>query len=1024
MADNKDCKMEMEEKKIPVFSVLKNGSILKNIFLLNNPPSISEPSPIGPDANREKNNQENDEILLVGRHPDCNIMLEHPSVSRFHLRIHSQPSLKKLSVVDLSSAHGTWVSGKKIEPQVLVELNEGDTLRLGASTRIYKLHWLPLIRAFDMMNPFVPPSALAPLDVIEEEISQDNGSMSFVNKQILSEPPVLETLNSSFPDENSVPVVNQCIPLEPPTLEVLSSLFHDENSISVNKQAPLEPPVLDSLNSLFLDEISAPFIENQAPSAPPMPEFMNSSCPEEVQFVGEMLEGENQSPTRKPLQQDSLSFWSEPRVTESVNSSLPVDVVLSETLEEQFDKENQSPQVLCVREVLADTENKEIPLEKSEKKCPSIWSRRGKPSSALQEEVQSVGEMLEGESQSPTRKPLQQDSLSFWSEPRVTESVNSSLPVDVVLSEISEEQFDKENQSSQVLCVREVLADTENKEIPLEKSEKKCPSIWSRRGKPSSALQEEVQSVGEMLEGERQSPTRKPLQQDNLSFWSEPRVTESVNSSLPVDVVLSETSEEQFDKENQSSQVICVREVLADTENKEIPLEKSEKKCPSIWSRRGKPSSALQIQTGRNIRKTVLSCTGDGIEPENQNENKNASPSTAFFSGLDGEEEIFTPDKENLTPNTLALKAMKKGRLEEIRHPKLSESLLEKITSSSKIDGKEDTLFSSDKENITPKVLSGRLASGNRAKLANIMKIKRKEERAPFQCLLANSSSKSLTEDTVLNAATRSSNSVNCSHSMWKKINPSPKDQPLGDAKKRWYMVVDTTSLLNKESRKSLQLLQGLKGTQLIIPRMVIRELDCMKRRGSLFRRATEVSSVLEWIEDCMVKTKWWIHVQNSVEGMPIAPTPPASPGSQLSEGSNGGSVPFSSFGSLMEIVSPTAEDHILDCALLFKRIKNDGQLVLLTNDVTLKIKAMAEGLICETAEEFRESLVNPYSERFLWVDSTPRGPTWSCSDDVVLKEKYYRFPMKKTSKPAESARGLKLILFHNSHYGQIDSVN
>lgn len=41
-----------------------------------------------------------------------------------------------------------------------------------------------------------------------------------------------------------------------------------------------------------------------------------------------------------------------------------------------------------------------------------------------------------------------------------------------------------------------------------------------------------------------------------------------------------------------------------------------------------------------------------------------------------------------------------------------------------------------------------------------------------------------------------------------------------GEAKRSWNMVVDTTTLLNKESRKSLLLLQGLKGTHLIIPRM------------------------------------------------------------------------------------------------------------------------------------------------------------------------------------------------------------
>lgn len=97
-----------------------------------------------------------------------------------------------------------------------------------------------------------------------------------------------------------------------------------------------------------------------------------------------------------------------------------------------------------------------------------------------------------------------------------------------------------------------------------------------------------------------------------------------------------------------------------------------------------------------------------------------------------------------------------------------------------------------------------------------------------------------------------------------------------------------------------------------------------------------------------MVKTKWWIHVQSSVEeGRPVAPTPPATP--QFSEGSGSftsgmtSSVPFSVCGTLMEIVSPTAQDHILECALFFRRVNDDASLVLLSNDVTLKIKAMAE---------------------------------------------------------------------------------
>lgn len=51
--------------------------------------------------------------------------------------------------------HGTWVSEKKIEPGVVVELSEGDTLRVGGSSRVYRLHWVPLSRAYDFENPFV-----------------------------------------------------------------------------------------------------------------------------------------------------------------------------------------------------------------------------------------------------------------------------------------------------------------------------------------------------------------------------------------------------------------------------------------------------------------------------------------------------------------------------------------------------------------------------------------------------------------------------------------------------------------------------------------------------------------------------------------------------------------------------------------------------------------------------------------------------------------------------------------------------
>lgn len=221
------------------------------------------------------------------------------------------------------------------------------------------------------------------------------------------------------------------------------------------------------------------------------------------------------------------------------------------------------------------------------------------------------------------------------------------------------------------------------------------------------------------------------------------------------------------------------------------------------------------------------------------------------------------------------------------------------------------------------------------------------------------------------------------------------------EQKRSWDMVVDTASLLNKESRKALQLLQGLKGTRLIIPSLVIRELGSMKQKFRIFRTTSEASLALEWIEECLEKTRWWIHIQSSMEEFRLtALTHHASPQTRFIEES----WAFPGF-TLKKCASPKVEDHILDSALQYGRKENVGQLVLLSSDVSLKIKSMAKGLLCETVQQFRQSLVNPFSERFMWPKSSPRGLTWSCQDDLVLREKYCGLPSKA---------GLKLITFHD----------
>ncbi|KAI9126380.1 hypothetical protein K1719_002801 [Acacia pycnantha] len=80
---------------------------------------------------------------------------------------------QKLIVLDLSSVHGTWVSGRKIEVGVCVEMKEGDALRIGASSRLYRLHWIPISRAYDLENPFVSESDMA----VEAEIGQEDDAL-------------------------------------------------------------------------------------------------------------------------------------------------------------------------------------------------------------------------------------------------------------------------------------------------------------------------------------------------------------------------------------------------------------------------------------------------------------------------------------------------------------------------------------------------------------------------------------------------------------------------------------------------------------------------------------------------------------------------------------------------------------------------------------------------------------------------------------------------------------------------------
>jgi hypothetical protein len=65
-------------------------------------------------------------IIAIGRHPDSNIVLADPNVSRHHAEI--RPEGDGFVVVDLGSTNGTKVNGVRVERQVL---RDGDELSFG-----------------------------------------------------------------------------------------------------------------------------------------------------------------------------------------------------------------------------------------------------------------------------------------------------------------------------------------------------------------------------------------------------------------------------------------------------------------------------------------------------------------------------------------------------------------------------------------------------------------------------------------------------------------------------------------------------------------------------------------------------------------------------------------------------------------------------------------------------------------------------------------------------------------------------
>ncbi|XP_076043242.1 kanadaptin [Oratosquilla oratoria] len=88
--------------------------------------------------------QVNKPFIVLGRLAQCDVQMEHPSISRFHCIIQYREKEEEgypvgLYAYDLDSTHGSFHNKQQMKPQVYYRLNVGHILKFGGSTRMFIL---------------------------------------------------------------------------------------------------------------------------------------------------------------------------------------------------------------------------------------------------------------------------------------------------------------------------------------------------------------------------------------------------------------------------------------------------------------------------------------------------------------------------------------------------------------------------------------------------------------------------------------------------------------------------------------------------------------------------------------------------------------------------------------------------------------------------------------------------------------------------------------------------------------------
>ena len=80
-------------------------------------------------------------LLTIGRQVGNDLHLDNAQVSRSHARLACTQS--SCQITDLNSSNGTYLNGERLAPQVPVDLNPGDTLRIGPFELVFEAYTAP-----------------------------------------------------------------------------------------------------------------------------------------------------------------------------------------------------------------------------------------------------------------------------------------------------------------------------------------------------------------------------------------------------------------------------------------------------------------------------------------------------------------------------------------------------------------------------------------------------------------------------------------------------------------------------------------------------------------------------------------------------------------------------------------------------------------------------------------------------------------------------------------------------------------